>query len=185
MLVTRPAASVTGALPHSITRRSPAGVRELVLVVRGREIRRRLVEARLHRLALGLVDEDVPEVLIPEIVLVREAARLERGPVLVQDPAVRPHDDEQARGRVRDRLEEEELRAEVGLEPDVLEREARPGRDELDEVRLRVERRIVHEGSDLPSAALDSSSQSAPARRQAARPPARARRPSGRRLSIQ
>ena len=153
-------------------------VRELVLVERGREVRRRLVEARLHRVALRLVDEDVPEVLIPEIVLGRETARRERGPVLVQDPAVRRHDDEQARCRVRDRLEEEELRAEVGLESDVLERKARSGRDERDEVRLGVERWIVNEGRDLQPAALDSRHRAHLPRRQAARPRALARRPS-------
>ena len=45
--------------------------------------------------------------------------------------------------------------AEVGLEPDVLEREARPGGDELDELWLVVERRVVDERGHRSAVPLD------------------------------
>ena len=155
MLITRPVLSVAGALPHSITRRLALCVREDVLVVRRREVRRGGPETLEHRLPLVVADEDVPEEAAAKLLLVVEPARCERGAVLVQDAAIGSHHDEQARSRVGDRLEEEELRAQLRLQSHVLEREPRSGSDEVDERGLRVERRVVNERGDRRPVPLD------------------------------
>ena len=83
-----------------------------------------------------------------DVLDVLEAARaLARG-VVVDDPAVGVERHQQRRRRVHDRLEEGELRAQLGLQPFVVEPERRRSRDRVDELGLVRERRIVDERSD-------------------------------------
>ncbi len=130
-------------------------VRERVLVLRGCEVGCGVPEPLLHAAALVFVDEDLPEVTAPNLLLVLEATRRQRGLVLVHDPALEIDHDEQAGCRVRDGFEEAVLRAEVGLKPHVLEREACSGCDQVDELGLVGERWIVDECGDATAASLD------------------------------
>ena len=68
-----------------------ACVREDVLVLGRRELGRCGAEARLHRLALAVVDEHVPEVAAAHLPGIVEAARLDGRRIEVADPAVGVH----------------------------------------------------------------------------------------------
>ena len=133
-----------------------------------------------HVCALRLVDEDVPELAAADRLLVVLAGCLDRGGVLVDDPPVGVEVDEQARCGVDERDEEAELRAELGLEPHVLERQPDRRRDEIDRVGLLGERRIVDERGHPPSAALDRRHGALRRRCRLVDVPAVARRPSPR-----
>ena len=105
--------------------------------------------------ALERVDEDVPELAAADLLLVVLARHLDRGEVLVQDRAVEIEVEEEARRRVDEGDEEVELRAEVGLQARVLERQPGGRGDEVDRVGLLGEGRIVDEGGDASAVALD------------------------------
>ena len=139
-------------------------VREGVLVLGGREVGRGGVEARDHRGALGLVDEDVPEGAAAHVVVAREAARLDGRRVDVADHAVGVDRDEQAAGRLDDGVEVLVLRAQLGLEPLVVEGERDRGGDALDQLGLVAERLVVHERADRPAVALHDRGDAAGAR---------------------
>ena len=93
-------------------------------------------------------DEDVPEVLVADVLDVLVAARALAGRVVVGDPPIRVERHQQRRRRVDDRLEEDELRPHLGLQPFVLEPERRRRRDRVDELGLVRERGVVDERAD-------------------------------------
>ena len=135
--------------------RLAAAVDERVLVLDGRVLGRGCPEAGDHVVALRVVDEDVPEVAAADRLLVVLSRGLDGGRVLVHDPALRVEMHEQARRGVDEGDEEAELGSQLGLQPDVLERQPDRGRDEIDRVRLVGERRVVHERRDPSPVALD------------------------------
>ncbi len=178
---TLPASSSTGALRQAITRRSPRAFVKVFSYSAAGWSRRGGVEALDHRLALGLVDEDVPEEAAAHLVrrssypVAIDGRRVEvRITPLVVDA------DEQARRRVDDRVQEVVLRAELGLEALVVERERDRGRDARDELRLVEQRLVVHERADRPAVALDERRGAARARARATRRRVRRDRRSGR-----
>ena len=179
---TRPESSSTRRAPPRDHEPLAAGVREHVLVLRRREVGRRGAEAADHRLALVVVDEDVPEVAAPHVLLVRVAVAAHRRGVQVPDHALGVDADEQARRGVHDRGEELVLGAELGLEPLVVERERDRRRDAVEQLGLVVERVVVDERADAPAVVLDDrrGASGARAREASKRRPSRSakRRPS-------
>ena len=145
MPTTAPVSSVSGALAPGDHERLAASVGERVLVLGGRELGRRGVEARAHRDPLVRVDEDVPEVEASHRVRIREAARAKGRGIEADDLAGDVDVDEQARRGVDDRREEVVLTAQLGLQPLVVERERDRRRDAADQRRLVLERPVVHE----------------------------------------
>ena len=125
-----------------------AQVREGVLVLAGREIRRECVEPCDHRLALGRPDEELPEVPPGCCLLVVISGSLERRGVDRQDASLRPDAHEQARRGVRHRAHEAHLRPELGLQAVVLERERGGCRHRFEELRLGVDALVVHDRGD-------------------------------------
>ena len=107
-----------------------------------------LPEAIAHLVALRGRDEDVPEVLVADVLDVLVAARPLAGGVVVGDPPIRVEGHQQRRCRVDDRLEEDVLRPHLGLQPFVLEPERRRCRDRVDELGFVRERGIVDERAD-------------------------------------
>ena len=156
MLVTRPTASLTGALPHSITRCSPRAFTNVFSYCDGGKsgaasLKRPIMASR------SLASMKTSQKNCPRI------ASSSSSPLASSvasfwfriRPSV-PIDDEEARAPCSATVcEEQELGAELGLEPHVLERQARAGRDEVDEIGLVVERGIVDESGDLASVPLD------------------------------
>ena len=146
MLTTRPCSSCDRrGVPVDRALLAP-GVRERVLVLACGEVGSERVEACDHLGSLARVDEDIPVVLPPNRLLVVGARCLERRHVDVPDPAVGSDVDEQARCCVGDGVHEGHLRAELGLQTVVSERQGRGGGDGVDELGLRVERRVVEDG---------------------------------------
>ncbi len=129
-------------------------VRERVLVLRGREVRRGLGEALDHGLALVVGDEHVPERASRDGVRGLVPGRLEGGVVDVPDPPFDVDVHEQARRRVRHRPDERDLGAKLRLEALVQEREPRSRRHRVDALALRVERHVVEQRRDLLAAPL-------------------------------
>ena len=130
-------------------------VREGVLVRARREARRRGVETLDHRVAFVRVDEDVPEVAALDAAPVLEPARDLDGPVEVADPPLGVDDREEARRGVDDRREEPVLRADLGLQALLLERERRGRRHRVDQLALMGERPVVEQRGDPLAAVLD------------------------------
>ena len=131
-----------------------ACVREGVLVLRRRESRRSLPEAPDHLVSLVRVDEDLPEVASLDPASLLEPARDLDGPVEVADASLGVHDREEARRRVDDGLEEAVLRADLRLQPLLLEGERGRRRDRVDEAALVGERPVVDERGDALAAVL-------------------------------
>jgi hypothetical protein len=89
---------------------------------RGRLVHgRRLLEAVACGLPLVRRDEDLPERLPADVLLVRIAARAPGGLVQVRDPALLVQRAEQRRCGVDDRLQELVLRPQLRLQPLVVE----------------------------------------------------------------
>ena len=130
-------------------------VREDVLVLGRGERRRRVVEALDHRLPLDGVDEDLPEVPALDPGPIAQAARDLDGAVEVPYPALGVDDREEARGGVDDRLQEAVLRAQLRLQPLLLEGEGRGRRHGVDEPPLVGEAPVVEERRHRPASLLD------------------------------
>ena len=130
-------------------------VRERVLVLARWEVGGDVVEHLPHLLALVGVEEDVPEVRTLDQVPVVEPARdLERA-VEVAESALRVDDGEQARRRVDDGLEEPVLRADLCLQPLLLESESCCRGDGFDELALVGQAPVVDQRGDALPALLD------------------------------
>ena len=134
---TSPLSSTSGAERQAITRSLPRASVNAFSYSAGANSGAAARKRCDHLLALGGIDEDVPEVraLEPAAVVVVPARDLHRA-VEVPDPALRVDDGEQARCGVDDGLEEPVLRTELGLQSLLLEGE-RGGRcNGVDEVAL-------------------------------------------------
>ena len=132
-----------------------AHVGERVLVLGRRELGGRRLEARDHLLALGLVDEDLPEVPADDVLLVLVSARPERREIELEDAAVDVDVGEQARSRVGESSREPHLGPELGLEPLVLEREPRRDDHGVDVAGAACDRAVVRDRRDLLAVELD------------------------------
>ena len=88
---------------------------EGVLVLSGRVPRRGGVEAGRHRVALALVDEDVPEIAAAYLLFVLVAGCDDGRGIEIADPALGIDREEQARRGVHDRRQEVVLRTQVSL----------------------------------------------------------------------